>query len=184
MSGIGFCPYSLPALGTPYLSMTGSHEIDSKQNTSPRWLYLTIAILLIPLAVSFYLSISDSHSDVSAPLDRACDLQRGPCQSAFPNGAKVWLSIEPRPIHALKPLQIRVRLQGIEAQSVAVDIRGVNMNMGFNRPPLKRTAAGEYTGSWVLASCGQEHMAWEATVIIEAKGEKLAAPFPLTTSRR
>jgi hypothetical protein len=162
--------------------MAISNEITSKQDKSQLWLYVTIAILLIPLAVTVYLSLNDSDSDVTAPLDPACDLHRGPCQSVFPNGAKVSLSIEPRPIRALKPLQIRVQTEGIDAQSVAVDFRGVDMNMGYNRPQLKAVAAGQYAGTWVLASCGLEHMVWEATVLIETAKHKMAAPFRLETS--
>ena len=162
--------------------MAISNEITSKQDKSQLWLYVTIAILLIPLAVTVYLSLNDSDSDVTAPLDPACDLHRGPCQSVFPNGAKVSLSIEPRPIRALKPLQIRVQTEGIDAQSVAVVFRGVDMNMGYNRPQLKAVAAGQYAGTWVLASCGLEHMVWEATVLIETAKHKMAAPFRLETS--
>ena len=162
--------------------MAISNEITSKQDKSQLWLYVTIAILLIPLAVTVYLSLNDSDSDVTAPLDPACDLHRGPCQSVFPNGAKVSLSIEPRPIRALKPLQIWVQTEGIDAQSVAVDFRGVDMNMGYNRPQLKAVAAGQYAGTWVLASCGLEHMVWEATVLIETAKHKMAAPFRLETS--
>jgi hypothetical protein len=67
-------------------------------------------------------------------------------------------------------------------QSVTVDFRGVNMNMGYNRPQLKAVAPGQYAGTWVLASCGLERMVWEATVLIETSKIKMAAPFPLETS--
>lgn len=164
--------------------MTSTNDISSKQDKSPVWLYVAIVILLIPLAVTVYLSSNDSDIDATAPLDPACDLQRGPCESVFPNGSKVSLSIEPRPIRALKSLQIRVRTEGIDAQSVTVDFRGVNMNMGYNRPQLKAVAAGQYAGSWVLASCGLDRMVWEATVLIETNKIKMAAPFHLETSNR
>ncbi|MBI1422184.1 MAG: hypothetical protein GC149_01875 [Gammaproteobacteria bacterium] len=162
--------------------MTSSSASKSKQDRPQLWLYVTIAILLIPLAVTVYLSMSDSDIGVTAPLNVSCDLHHGPCQSVFPNGAKVSLSIEPRPIAALKPLQIRVQTEGIEAKSVAVDFRGVDMNMGYNRPQLRQVAPGQYTGTWVLASCGLERMIWEATVIIETARTKMAAPFRLETS--
>jgi len=164
--------------------MTSTKAINSKQQKSPLWLYVAISILLIPLAVSVFISLSDEDVDTTASLDPACDLQRGPCQSVFPNGGKVVLSIEPRPIQALKRLQIRVQTQGLDAQSVQVDFRGVNMNMGYNRPQLKKVTAGQFTGTWVLASCGLERMIWEATVLVETPSQKMAAPFPLETARR
>lgn len=164
--------------------MTSTHESSSKQERSQGWLYVTIVVLLIPLAVTVYLSLSDSDIDAIAPLDPACDLQRGACQSVFPTGGKVSLSIEPRPIRALKPLQLRVETEGIDAQSVQVDFRGVDMNMGYNRPQLKEVSAGQYAGTWVLASCGLERMVWEATVLIETTKMKMAATFRLETSGR
>ena len=164
--------------------MTSTNKINSKQDKPQRWLYVTIAILLIPIAAAVFLSFYDRDADTIAKVDPACDLQRGPCQSVFPHGGKVSLSIEPRPIQALKSLHIRVQTDGIEAQSVMVDFRGVNMDMGYNRPQLKQVAAGQYAGTWVLASCGLERMVWEATVIIETANLKMAAPFPLVTSKR
>lgn len=164
--------------------MTSSHHIASKRDKPQAWLYVTIVILLIPMAVTVYLSLDDRDVDATAAPDAACNLHHGPCHAIFPQGGKVSLSITPRPITALKPLRIRVQTQGIDAQSIKVDFRGVNMNMGYNRPQLKQVAAGQYAGNWVLASCGLERMIWEATVIIETPGQKLAAPFPLVTSRQ
>ena len=161
--------------------MTNSNDIRSKRDSSQVWLYITLAILAIPLAVSVYLSWKERDTEATAPLDPACDLQRGPCHSVFPNGAKVTLSIEPRPIQAIKPLQIRVQTEGINAQSVQVDFRGVDMNMGYNRPQLNEVAPGQYTGSWVLASCGLERMVWEATVLLDTAEKTMAAPFRLET---
>ena len=162
--------------------MTSSTDSTSKPARRQRWLYVTIAILLLPIAASVYLSVSDSDIKTTAALNTSCDLHHGPCQSVFLGGGKVTLSIEPRPIAALKPLHIRVLTEDIDASSVAVDFRGVNMNMGYNRPQLKQAGPGQYTGTWVLASCGLERMVWEATVIIETAKTKMAAPFRLETS--
>lgn len=184
--GIHFNQIFLSLQASSNNSMTRTNETSSQQDKdkSQVWLYVTIVILLIPLAVTVFLSLKDSDIDVISPLDPACDLQRGACQSLFPNGGKVTLSIEPRPIRALNPLQLRVQTEGIDAQSVTVDFRGVDMNMGYNRPHLKEVAPGKYAGTWVLASCGLERMAWEATVIIETAKLKMAAPFQLETSHR
>jgi hypothetical protein len=165
-------------------SMTSNSEIKSKQDKPQIWLYVIIVILFIPMAVAVFISLSDRDADTIAALDPACDLQHGPCQSVFPSGAKVSLSIEPRPIRALKQLHIQVHTEGIAAQSVTVDFHGVNMDMGYNRPQLKQVAAGQYAGTWVLASCGLERMVWEATVLIETGKLKMAAPFHLETAGR
>lgn len=161
--------------------MTSPHDTPAQQDRSQAWLYVALALLLLPLAVTIYLTSNGRDSTATAPLDPACNLQREPCQSVFPNGARVSLSIEPRPIPVLRPLQIRVQTEGIDVQKVQVDFRGVDMDMGYNRPQLKAEAAGHYTGTWVLGSCGLERMVWEATVLLETAEGKLAAPFRLET---
>ena len=80
----------------------------------------------------------------------------------------------PNPLERIELLKRHIHM--------AVDFRGVDMNMGYNRPQLKAVAAGQYAGTWVLASCGLEHMVWEATVLIETAKHKMAAPFRLETS--
>lgn len=145
---------------------------------------VAIVILLIPLAATVYISLNDSDVDITASLSKPCDLHHSACQAVFSRGGTVTLSIEPRPIRALNRLHIQVQLKGIKAQSVLVDFRGVNMNMGYNRPVLKPVTDGHYVGGWVLASCGLEKMVWQATVLIESNGKKLAAPFPLVTSKQ
>jgi hypothetical protein len=156
---------------------------DSKQAKSSVWLYITIAILFIPLAVTIFLTMGSSETGIVARPVSNCNLQQGPCQAVFPDGGKVTLSISPRPIHELKQLHIHVQLQGIDAQSVKVDFRGENMYMGYNRPQLKSVAPGQFAGRWVLASCGLdvEHMLWQTVVLIQTARHRMAAPFPLET---
>ncbi|MEJ2361565.1 MAG: hypothetical protein P8Z75_09080 [Gammaproteobacteria bacterium] len=156
---------------------------ESKQEKSPVWLYVTIGILFIPLAVAIYMAMSDSKTGIIARVDRNCNLQQGPCQAVFPNGDKVTLSISPRPIEERKQLHITVHTQGINAKSVYVDFRGQNMYMGYNRPKLKSVGPGQFAGTWVLASCGLfvEHMEWQTVVLIQTAKQRMSAPFPLVT---
>ncbi len=126
----------------------------------------------------------DSEIAVMAPLDPACDIQAGTCEALFPNGSRVSLSISPRPIQALKPLEIQVTTEGLDAQAVEVDFRGLGMNMGYNRPRLMKEAEGRYSGSGMLAICVMERMAWEATVLARTDDGVMAAPFRFDTLRQ
>lgn len=156
----------------------------AKHKINPVWLYITMLILAIPLAVAVYWSMSNRTSGiVVARPDSSCNLQQGPCQAVFPNGGKVTLSISPHPVYERKQLHLRVWLKGIKAKSVYVNFLGQNMYMGYNRPKLKQVAPGEFAGTWALASCGLfvEHMEWQTMVLIRTANQRIAAKFPLET---
>jgi len=149
-------------------------------------IWISAAIIILAAAVvttAIYLwELSDIGSDITAtaPIP-SCDLQHGACQALFPDGSQVTLSISPRPIQGLKPLQIRVQTKGIEAQTVKVDFRGLDMNMGYNRPRLSKESAGQYSGMGVFSACILERMTWEATVLVRTAEGVMAAPFRFET---
>ncbi|MES9963858.1 MAG: hypothetical protein ABW116_09975 [Candidatus Sedimenticola sp. 20ELBAFRAG] len=118
---------------------------------------------------------------VSADLDPGCDLRAGPCVSRLPGGGSISLGIEPRTIPLVKPLEYLVKVEGIEADSVEIDFSGVDMNMGFNRPKLSRTADGEFSGNGVLPVCVREAMEWEARVMLHTEDGLVAAPYRFVT---
>lgn len=116
-------------------------------------------------------------ADVTAVPETGCDLHRRPCVAEVPGGGRVELSVAPRPIPMVTPLQIEVKLAGIEASKVEVDFAGVDMNMGYNRPALAAAGPGRFAGEAMLPVCVTGKMAWQATAIIEAGRRRIAAPF-------
>ena len=151
------------------------------------WITAGIIILITALvATAIYLwRVNSINGEIiaTAALNPSCDLQHTDCQVAFPNGGRVRLSVTPRPIQGLKPLQIRVQTEGVQARAVEVDFRGLGMNMGYNRPQLKQESATEYSGMGVLSSCILERMTWEATVLLKTADGVMAAPFQFETIR-
>ncbi len=144
------------------------------------------ALLVAAGAAALYIwSQSGAGNEIAefAPIDPSCDIQQARCQAVFPSGGRVTLSILPRPIEALKPLEIQVTTEGLEARAVEVDFRGLGMNMGYNRPQLEKQAVGRYTGSGMLAICLSERMSWEATVLATTDKGVMAAPFRFDTIR-
>ena len=87
-----------------------------------------------------------------APLDPGCDLQRGNCISYLPGRGGIEIEIAPRPIQASAPLQLTVRTPDLKPESVEVDLRGLGMNMGYNRPVLERGADGYFRAQGNLSS--------------------------------
>ncbi|MEJ2692266.1 MAG: hypothetical protein P8166_04200 [Candidatus Thiodiazotropha sp.] len=117
------------------------------------------------------------------PADPACDLRAGPCTSTLDSDSRVSFAIEPREIPLVKPLQLRVELQGLEARQVEVDFSGVDMNMGFNRFKLSATGAGGFTGEGMLPVCVRDAMEWEARVLISTPSGLKAVAYRFVTVR-
>lgn len=148
---------------------------------------LIAAIVALALAIATTVGArlwlaADPSATVTAPLDTACDLQAGPCSSAIPGGGRIKLSIAPHPIPLLRPIKLAVTVEGLDARMVEVDFVGVDMNMGYNRHPLKAQNDGQYTGEATLPVCITGRMAWQASVIVTTGKIKAVAPFRFITS--
>lgn len=124
----------------------------------------------------------DPVNTVSAALNTSCDLHAGPCVSTLPGGGRIELSIEPRPIPLLRPINLAVRVEGLDARRVEIDFTGVDMNMGYNRPELKRENGNRFTGQATLPVCITGRMAWQAMVLVTTNDIRAAAPFRFVTT--
>jgi len=155
---------------------------------------LLLAIIIVLLVKSWpllYPQVSER-----APLDSSCDLLQQDCSLSFASGGELRLSIRPRGIPAVHPLELEVRLAGLPPpQRVEIDFRGVDMDMGFNRKALEKQevlgpdaaqrAVSEsiWTGSGMLPVCVRDQMTWEAQVLVHYPQQILAAPFRFLSKR-
>ena len=115
-------------------------------------------------------------------LSADCDLRDGPCRHAR-GGGVITFAVEPRTIPLMQPLRLEVTTEGMGADEVLVEIRGLNMDMGLNRTRLQRAADGRWRGETILPICSQTRMHWEAAVRLTGR-ERLEIPFPFITERR
>ena len=153
---------------------------------SDKVLWGIIVLLAAALAITAAVKLSpllNPPQKISLPLNTACDLHQGPCATSLPGGGRVEFSLEPRPIPVLKPLKLQVRATGFNAGSVEVDFAGVDMKMAFNRPHLVSGKEGLFTGEATLPVCVRDQMAWQATVLVESDGRRIAVPFRFETKR-
>ncbi len=156
------------------------------QITYKAWISVT-AVVLVAVVVVAGIQIwrqTPGNIAMTAPLDNSCDLQKTSCEAVFPDGGRLAFSISPQPIEGLKPLQLQVHTEGLDARSMEVDFRGIGINMGFNRPRLKQESDNRFSGSGVLSVCILERMTWEATVLASTDKGILAAPFRFETVRK
>jgi hypothetical protein len=146
------------------------------------WTTLGLSLAVIAAAL-VYKAWPVLHPDVvaHAPLNDGCDLRTSPCRVSFAEGGEVTLDIRPRGIPLISPLELKVALIGIEAEVVEIDFAGVDMNMGFNRVTLERSASGKYRGEGVLPVCVRDHMVWEARVMLGNRTGIMIAPFRFDT---
>lgn len=115
------------------------------------------------------------------PVAADCDLRAGPCVQSVAGDA-VRLSITPTQIPLMKTLSLRVDIDGLPADAVSVEIRGLNMDMGLNRTRLAAGADGGWSGETILPLCSQRRMEWEAAVRVDRNG-LFEVPFPFVTTR-
>ncbi len=151
-------------------------------------LWALLALLLLAVSVvALYRVWPLLFPDVaiSIPADPSCDLRSGPCSLAFDSKSSVSFEIEPRDIPLMKPINLRVELQGVEAQQVEIDFSGVDMNMGFNRFKLTPEGAGQgvFTGQGILPVCVRDAMEWEAKVLISTPRGLMAVAYRFVTVR-
>ena len=161
------------------------HELfmTEKANYS-LWIIAAGLLLILLSAVGYKLwPMINPQVVTTLPFDASCDLQNGPCVTEMPDGQRVTLSIEPRPIPLVAPLQFKVKLEGVEADKVFVDIQGLGMNMGINRPQLEAEATGGFSGEGMLPVCIRSSMEWEVSVLLETGGGMIAVPFRFVTDR-
>jgi hypothetical protein len=147
---------------------------------SKAWaLNMAMLALLIGIAgAGYYWSpLLLPKADVTATPQAGCDVQRAACAAVLPDGARIELSIAPRPIPILTPLRVEVMVTGIEARKVEVDFAGESMNMGYNRIELATTGNGRHTGEASLPVCLSGGMNWVVTVQVETGRQRIAVPY-------
>lgn len=151
-----------------------------------RLLWVVAALLFLAVAVVAWIKVAptlDPEVAAVAALDDGCDLRLGSCEAVFPDGARVTFEVSPRHIPLVEPLDLAVRVTGVEALGVEVDFAGVDMNMGYNRVSLESAGDGAFAGTGMLPVCVRARMTWEARVLLQTGAGLIAAPFRFDTYR-
>ncbi len=142
-------------------------------------------VFVLGLALAAYLAASywrqernSYHRDTSLA---ACELRSGQCRMPLDHGW-VEFSISPPQVPLMQTLALTVRVDGLDVAGVQVDIRGLNMDMGFNRVRLQRLDNGAWRAETILPVCSQRRMRWEAAVQLDG-ARKVELPFTFETLR-
>jgi hypothetical protein len=159
-------------------------ELAVRKTNKVLWLVVSLLFLALAgvAAWKVWPLLNPKLAEV-APLNTDCDLRAGPCTGELPGGGRITFGITPRSIPVIEPLQFDVKLEGVDASGVEVDLQGVDMNMGFNRPKLQSTGEGHYAGKAIIPVCVRNAMEWEARVLVQTDKGLVAAPFRFITVR-
>ena len=100
-----------------------------------------------------------------------CDIQNRACTKTL-QSATVTFDIQPKPVKAMKDLQFRVTLSGIDPVGVpTIDLGMPGMKMGPNRVRLKSMGDGVYAGTGVIVRCPSGRRIWYARVAVPKLGQ-------------
>ena len=140
---------------------------------------LAMVALLIGIAVAGHLAspLLLPKADVTASPEPGCNLQQRACGALLPGGGRIELSIMPRPIPILTPLQVEATVTGLRVSRVDVDFAGETMNMGYNRISLAPAGKARHAGEASLPVCVSGGMNWVITVLIETDRQRIAVPY-------
>lgn len=155
--------------------------MTKESSRAPRSSLVTLAMLVLLVGIAgagyYWSPLLLPKVDVTATPQSGCDLQRQACAAVLPDGARIELSIVPRPIPILTPLRVEVVLTGIEGRKVEVDFAGETMNMGYNRTVLAAAGSGRHLGEASLPVCVSGGMNWVVTVLVETSRQRIAVPY-------
>ena len=147
---------------------------------------LIVALLLFCIAavVGYKLNKTNQKNVVLlAASDPDCELRDGPCLAELPAGGSIEFSIEPHSIPLMKPLLLTINLRDIDVTAAEIDFVGIGMNMGYNRPQLKKTSSTRFEGKTTLPVCILQRMPWEARLLLETDSGTVMAPFRFYTEK-
>ncbi len=117
------------------------------------------------------------RADVALPPVEDCRLDREACVATLPDGGKIEIALDPKPVPKASPMRVSLVVRGLKTNHADVDFQGVEMNMGLHRLTLRAAGDGRFAGETTLPVCVTGSMLWQATVQLEAERKNISVPF-------
>lgn len=114
-----------------------------------------------------------------------CQLHKDVCRNKFGKSNWLEMQITPLPIEPNKQLKITIITSDDSLTPQEVDFEGLNLNMGFIRPKLKKVSDNTYEAEVVLPICDEKVMEWRAMVLFTKQthdSEKFGSKFHFTST--
>lgn len=182
---------SLPAIAIalegPGAAMTTLPSSSDESSPRSPLLNLLIMVTLATVVVAmWYLGnyyLRGSSDDVTwYPPSSPCDLHQGACVASLGMASRLSLNFDGE-LRELEILPIEVRLEGVEAEAVTVELVGRNMHMGVNRFILEAQGNGVFRGDGQIGICTEAVMPWRAQVVVETPDGRKGSWFDFDIKR-
>ncbi len=150
------------------------------------YILFSVQILAIILIVSFFLidferlGIFEKNYNFVTQNDK-CDLTKNPCTITLNKTQKITLSISPKGIPLMKPLNVLVKAKNIKEDFLNIKFYATNMDMGVHKLSLKRTNNDTFNTSAMLPTCITGGMIWNADITSGSFLQNKAARFSFKT---
>lgn len=139
--------------------------------------YLPAAAVAAMIVVAWLGYVWLPRAEVMLPLVGNCRLDREVCSATLPDGGRVELALEPRPVPKAAPMRVILMVRGAQPAQAAIEFRGVEMNMGVHRLPLAAGGDGRFSADTTLPVCVTGRMLWQASVDLEFGRRVMTIPF-------
>jgi len=157
--------------------------------TKKFFILLIIEILMLCLVCAYFLiSSSDIYrwyvgNTNFIKQNKNCDLQKEACNVTLKDGSNITLSINPRPIPLMKPINLLVKTKNINLKDLDLKVFATNMNMGLIETTLNKTSKNRYEGKITLPACIVGNMIWDVNIIANEPTKSLGATFEFQTGK-
>lgn len=113
-----------------------------------------------------------------------CNLQVSPCVVQMPYGSEVKFDIDPRPVVMNQRIYTMVDAINHSLDSAQLDLKGIEMDMGYNRPILKDIENKHLFKQQIyMPACTSDFMHWQMTYIISYQQKKYSVVFKIKTEK-
>ena len=167
------------------MSDINSNEDISKAKSSHTSLWTAVVLVGLTLVLAASYKLKDQLITpviTTITVDKSCTLEEGTCMALLSNATTVRLEITPKDIPLLKPLAMKVTVEGSNATEVEVDIVQLGREQSaFNRSKLTLIKDNQYLGSSVLPICSRSKVQWEAKVLMKIGDDSIVIPFRFHT---
>lgn len=154
-------------------------------NSQKNAIILVVAIVAIVIAY-FFIDFSSLHQSLKGDAqfitqDKECDLHKKSCYVKIQDGTSFELSIEPKSIELMKPLQFLVKSNNSNLKGLYLNIYATNMFMGEFKLPLQNMGKGAYKATATLPTCTVGNMKWNADIRVKKLSKTIGARFQFET---
>lgn len=140
--------------------------------------YLFVALVLVAGGLTRWLLAPEEVIST----EMRCDLSQGQCQIVTAEG-DISISVAPSPIGVMSEHQIKVRTQNGFFVPEALEVTGLEMEMGLTRVGFRSVSVQVSSATLILPICTQNEMHWQFLLKGQLNGQPTVYRWVLTTHR-